>query len=140
MSLIAAMLVAVIAAASGAPATPPPKVGGASASPLGVGGLWQLLLVGSWKHCCLRRHDPVGNAADLARLRAKTGATVRLHLRLTPRTVRVFRLSNSTRTPVLRARAGRTVNWLARPGIIDVEVTAAGGSASYLVRLSSAGA
>jgi hypothetical protein len=149
MSLIAAILVAVAVTATGPPTTPPPKVSGVSAPPppawveAGSRSVWATYGSFCWSApgnpaACVDMIAPA-TRPDLARLRAGTGATVRLHLRFTPRTVRVFRLTKAARLSVTRTRAGRTVSWLARPGIIDVEVTGPGGSASYLVRLSSAG-
>lgn len=78
---------------------------------------------------------PPTSRSDLARLQVKPGTTVRLHLRFAPRSVSVYCLSGTSRTR-LPAVAGRTVSWQARLRIIDVEVTGARGSASYLVRLS----
>jgi hypothetical protein len=149
MSLIAAILVAAVSAASGPPDTPPPKVGGAGVAPppawveAGRRSVWATYGSYCWsspgKSAACVDMIPPASRPDLARLAAKTGTRVRLHLGFAPRSVRVYRVSGAKRTPVA-SQAGRTVSWRARTGIFDVKATSTTGSASYLVRLTAGAA
>lgn len=145
MGLLVAILVLAFVAATGPPATPPPMVGGVFASPppawveAGRPSVWAGFGSYCWSSpeksaACVDMIPPT-TRSDLVRLQVAPGTTVRLHLRFAPRSVGVYRLTGTSRTR-LPAVAGRTISWRARVGIIDVEVTSARGSASYLVRLS----
>lgn len=145
MGLLAAILVVAFVTTSGPPAMPPPSVGGNVVSPppawaeAGRRSVWATFGSYCWSSpgkpaACVDMIPPTSRS-DLARLRVKAGATVRLHLRFAPRSVALYRLSGTSRRR-LPALSGRTVSWQARLGLIDVEVTSARGSASYLVRLS----
>lgn len=148
MSLIAAILVAAFLAASGPPSTPPPKVGGVAGAlppPAWVEArgrsVWATYGSYCWsapgKSAACVDMIPPATRPDLVRIPAAADTAVRLHLRFEPRSVRVHLVSAGTWKRVA-AQGRRTVSWLARPGIFDVYVTGPSGSASYLVRLTSA--
>ena len=145
---LTALLVTALVAVSGPPTTPPPKVGGAvAASPPPAWleadrrSVWATFGSYCWlspeKSAACVDMVPPATRPDLARLPAKPGTTVRLHLGFASRSARFYRLSGTSRTR-LPAVAGRTVSWQARLGIIDVDVDGARGSAAYPVRLASA--
>lgn len=144
MSLLALPLFAAVTAASGPPATPPPEVGGIGVAPppawveVGRRSVWATYGSYCWtvpgKSAACVDMIPPSTRPDIARVSTVPESTVRLHLRFAPRSVRVYRLVGTKRIRV-PATAARTVAWSARPGVFDVEVTGAGGSASYVVRL-----
>lgn len=85
-----------------------------------------------WRTGCAD-YIPPAERPDLPRLRVKRGTTVRIHFAFAPTAVTIRSFPSKR---LVRLRAARVTTW--RPidaGVAVVEIKAAGGSASYAVRL-----
>jgi len=130
----------VAGSASAAPGTPPPDVAGTTSEPppawFGASGVEHWFACGSycWTTACLDFLPP-GRRTDLPKLAARPGATVSIHLRFVPKSLRVRVLASGRVFPLVAARDTR---WRLRgSGVIVVEIRATRGSASYLARVVS---
>ena len=140
IAAVAALTIALAvagAAYAGRPTAPPPKVPGVAAAPppawaeSGSRSTWAVFGSYCWKTVCADMLPPAGRP-DLPVLRAARGALVRLHLGFAPRSAM---LTVGGSKPVVLHPKGTVLTWRARAGIADIAVKAAGGSASYLVRI-----
>jgi hypothetical protein len=87
-----------------------------------------------WNKVCVEM-APVQARTDLPVLIARTGALLRIHLAFRPRDVHLT-VYRGLRFRHYRLPRHRILSWRARgPGVIVLDVKAAAGSASYLIRL-----
>ena len=120
------------------PGTPPPDVKGTTSEPppawASAEGPGRWLAYGSfcWRTACVD-FIPPSRRTDLPKLTAPAGATIGIHLRFVPKSVRVRVLDTGRAYSLVAARDTR---WRVRgSGVILVEARGANGSASYVVRI-----
>lgn len=145
LPLLGASVLAAAAAASalawaGRPASPAPKPAQAAGPPAAwlesaTRSSWLDFGSYCWRTGCAD-YLPPAQRPGLRVFKTRIGAKLRIHLAYLPKTVSLRVLPAKTLTP---ATAARTLGFTVRKlGILEVQVKAAPGSASYLIELRRA--
>jgi hypothetical protein len=121
------------------PPGPPPKVAGTGVSPppawveAGATQKWLAYSSYCWRTACVDFLPPTMRT-DVPSLAVRRGRIATLHFRFLPKTVSVSMVKPAGKS--VKLRPARIVSWQPRAnGLAMVAVTAAGGDASYLVRI-----
>ena len=141
--LISGLAVSLLALLPGAalakPGTPPPNVAGTTSEPPPAWFQanrrveWFAYSSFCWTTSCVDFLPPV-RRTDLPRVSVRPGQVLAIHLAFVPRSVLVRNVTTKASYPLA---ARRDTAWRVRgSGIVLVEVRAAKGSASYLVRIA----
>ena len=137
--LAVSLLVLLAGAAQAKPGTPPPNVAGTTSEPppawfqANGRAAWFAYSSFCWSTTCVDFLPPA-RRSDLPRAALRSGQVLSIHLGYAPRSVLVRNLTTKAAYPL---SARRDTAWRVRgSGIVLVEVRAAKGSASYLVRIA----
>ena len=141
MTIVAAAMLAATAFAHswpGQPLTKPPRLSQSGPPPAWietrVRSRWLNFSSYCWNKVCVDM-APVQARSDLPVLLARTGALLRIHLAFRPRDAHLT-VYRGLRFRHYRLPQHRILSWRVRgPGVIVLDVKAAAGSASYLIRL-----
>jgi hypothetical protein len=148
MAMVAAALLAGAAFAHGWPGPPagkPPRLTGIGPPPAWVEtrvrSCWLHFSSYCWKRRASRKvcvtMPPVQERADLGVLEARAGNVLRLHLAFRPREAHLT-IYRGLRFRHYRLARRQILTWRAHgSGVIALDVAAAAGSASYLIRLKT---